>query len=126
MRLQTPLGRVRGLGSAKEGTGHFISQRLSAIALIPLLLWFVASIISLAGKDFAVVSAWVKSPFVTVTLILLILSAVYHAVLGLQIVIEDYFHVEYSKLIMLIIIKFLAVIIAVAGVVAVLRIALGG
>ncbi|ALG67259.1 succinate dehydrogenase, hydrophobic membrane anchor protein [Beggiatoa leptomitoformis] len=126
MRLQTPLGRVRGLGSAKEGTGHFIAQRVSALALIPLLLWFVASIISLAGKDYVAVSTWVKTPFVTVTLILLILATVYHAVLGLQIVIEDYFHIDFSKFVMLIFIKLLAVVIAVAGIVAVLRIALGG
>ena len=87
--LSTPLSRVKGLGSAKEGTTHFWYQRLTAIILIPLILWFCISVASMP-VDHSTLVGWIQRPAVAIGLILLILSTFYHAQLGLQIVIEDY------------------------------------
>jgi len=125
MSFRTPLKTVRGLGSAKDGTHHWWAQRLTALALIPLTVWFVASVAALAGADHAVFIAWAGSPLASILLICLILATFHHAQLGLQVVIEDYVHTESVKIAMLIVVKGSAVILAVASVVAVLRIMLG-
>jgi succinate dehydrogenase / fumarate reductase membrane anchor subunit len=125
-RMRTPLGRVLGLGSAKEGVEHWWAQRLTAIALVPLSLWLVASVISLAGADYVTFTAWVASPLVAVLLILLVVATFYHAWLGVQVVVEDYVHNEATKLAALVIVRFLAFALGLAAVFAVLRIALGG
>ena len=125
MTMRTALARVRGLGSAKEGVSHWWAQRLTALALIPLTLWFAVSIIGLAAGDHAAVVAWVGHPAVAVLLIALIIAAFYHSQLGVQVVIEDYVHTEWLKLTGLLLLNFAAILLAMIGVFAVLRIALG-
>lgn len=122
--LRSGLGRVRGLGSAKEGVNHWWSQRVTAIALVPLTLWFIASVILLAGADHATVSAWIARPINTVLLLCLLGATFWHAALGLQVVIEDYIHAERMKLAVLLAAKGVLVIGALTGIVAVLRVAL--
>ncbi len=125
--LRTPLSRVRSLGSAREGTNRFITQRLSAIALIPLLLWLVASIIFFIIKaDHASLVAWMRLPWHGEMLIILILVLFYHAHSGLQEVLMDYVHNEIIKAIAMVSMKFFIIAITVASISAVLRIALGG
>lgn len=126
MSLKTPLGRVRGLGSAKDGTHHWWAQRLTAIALVPLTLWFAISVASLTGADFTGVSAWVAAPFNTVLLLLLIAATFHHLHLGVQVVIEDYIHQEGGKIALLLLVKFASAALAVACAYAVLRVSFGG
>jgi succinate dehydrogenase / fumarate reductase membrane anchor subunit len=122
--LRSGLGRVRGLGSAKEGVNHWWAQRVTAIALVPLTLWFVASVVVLAGADHASVSAWIARPLNTVLLLSLLAATFWHAALGLQVVIEDYIHQERAKLVVLLAVKALLVLIGLSGMLAVLRVAL--
>lgn len=126
MSLRTPLGRVRGLGSAKEGVAHWWTQRVTALALIPLAIWFVASVVSLAGADYAEVVIWLRAPVVAALMVLLLVAAFYHAALGLQVVIEDYVHEEGAKLAAILLVKAVCLVLALAGVFAVLKIAFGG
>lgn len=125
MSLRSPLSRVRGLGSAKEGVSHWWAQRLTALALIPLAVWFVISLLSITGADHAAVRAWVGSPVVAGLLILLIAATFYHAYLGLQVVIEDYVHSEGWKLVALLAVKGASWLLAILGVVSVLVLLLG-
>lgn len=125
MSLETPLAKVRGLGSAKHGTHHFWHQRLTAIALVPLSLWFITSLVKMTSMDYATVTNWINSPLTAVFLILLIISLFYHAQLGMQVVIEDYIHSEWQKIINIILVKFLALFAALAAVLAILKIFLG-
>ena len=90
MGAGTDLGRVRGLGSAKSGVHHFWMQRLTAVALIPLVIWFAVSLVMLSGADYVMARSWLGSPFVMVLLILTICIGLYHGQLGMQVVIEDY------------------------------------
>jgi succinate dehydrogenase / fumarate reductase membrane anchor subunit len=122
--MQSGLGRVRGLGAAKEGVTHWWTQRVTAAALVPLTLWFVASVILLAGADHATVSAWIARPLNTVLLLCLLGATFWHAALGLQVVIEDYIHQERAKIGALLAAKAVLIIGALMGIVAVLRIAL--
>ncbi len=124
--LRSPVARVRGLGSAKSGTQHWWHQRVSAVALILLVAWFVVSLILNAPAGQAHVRAWVSSPVTMVMLILTILFGLWHAALGMQVVIEDYVHSEGMKIGLILLIKCLAVLAAVAGVVAMFRMAFGG
>lgn len=125
--LRTPLSQVRLWGSAREGTNHFIAQRLSAIALIPLLLWFVPTIIFfIVRSDHAALVAWIQLPWNTELLILLVLVLFHHAHAGLHEVLEDYVHNEIVKAIAMVSMKFFVITITVASVLAILRIALGG
>ncbi|HSH40816.1 MAG TPA: succinate dehydrogenase, hydrophobic membrane anchor protein [Arenicellales bacterium] len=110
MSLQTPLARVLGKGSAKEGVEHWWWQRLTAVALVPLGIWFVIAVISLVGADYAAAHAWVTAPFNIALLAAFTASLLYHAQLGLQVVIEDYVHNEAWKLAGLIAVKFLAIL----------------
>ena len=125
MRFRTPLASVRGLGSAGQGTHHFWMQRITALALVPLALWFVAALVSVSTADHATAAAWVASPWVTVLLVAFIITAFHHAQLGMQVIIEDYLHQHAIKLAVLIVTKLAAVLLAVACIVSVLRIALG-
>ena len=125
MSQRTALGRVRGLGSAKDGTHHWWVQRLTSVALVPLTLWFVASVVSLVGADHAAVAAWVASPVAAVLLILLIAVTFHHAQLGLQVVIEDYVHSEALKVAGIILVKFAAAVLGLACILAVVKVALG-
>lgn len=92
MSLRTPLGRVKGLGSAKDGTHHFWVQRVSAVALIPLTLWFLLSLVTGLQLEYQAFVAWAKMPVNTLLLSLFVLVGIYHFRLGLQVVIEDYIH----------------------------------
>lgn len=124
MSYRSPLGHARGLGSAKTGTHHFWVQRVTAIALIPLTLWFVFSLARLPAADFDAVSWWVAAPSVAVALVLFIACALYHSMLGVQVVIEDYIASEGCKIAALLLSKFAHAVAAVAGIFAVLKIAL--
>jgi succinate dehydrogenase / fumarate reductase membrane anchor subunit len=126
MDLRTPLARARGLGSAKEGVNHWWAQRVTAVALVPLTLWFVVSLLSVLGEDYAQLVAWIGSPLNTVLLVTFLFSMFYHAYLGLQVVIEDYVHTEAVKLATLLAMKFLLILLGAAAILAVLRIAFGG
>jgi len=124
-QLRSPLGRAIGLGSAKEGLGHWWAQRVSAIALVPLVLWFVAEIVAHAGADRAAVIAWARHPVRAVLLILLVVATFYHTILGLQVVIEDYVHSEGARLGLTLGMRLFCILLAVLGVFAVLKMALG-
>ena len=124
MSLQSPLGRVLGHGSAKSGAEHWLAQRLTAIGLMPLGLWFVFSMPGLAHGDFAAVTAWIGAPLNAILLILLVITMVWHSLLGTQVIIEDYVHGGTGTL-LLILTRFVHVILAVAGVYAVVVISLG-
>ena len=125
MRYRTPTKNALGLGSAKDGVHHWWMQRMTAIALVPLVLWFSFSLISYAGADYHTVTAWIGSPLVAVLLIALIASVFYHAQLGLQVVLEDYVHLDWLRIASIVAVKFVTVLLALAGILAVLRIALG-
>ncbi len=124
-RMRSPLGRAVGLGSAKEGVGHWVAQRVTAIALVPLALWFVTAVIELTGADFDAMQDWVGRPLPAIGLILLLIATFYHAALGLQVVIEDYVHGELARLGLVILTRLACITLAVAGIVAVLALALG-
>ena len=123
---RTPLARARGLGSAKEGVHHWWAQRLTAIALIPLVVWFAISLVMMSGADYNVVRAWIGSPIVMVLLILTITIGLHHSQLGMQVVIEDYVGGDGWKLALIVLVRFIAVFFGLAAVVAILRIGFGG
>ena len=125
MSMQSNLGRVRGMGSAKEGVHHWWMQRLTAIALVPLMLWLVISIVAHAGAGHAAVTAWMGQPIPAILMILLVVGGYYHAKLGMQVVIEDYVHNEGVKFVALIGLKLLTVVLGVASVFAILKLAFG-
>ena len=122
--LRTPLARVKGLGSAKDGTSHFWHQRLTALALIPLVLWFCFGLASLP-TDFETLTAYIGQPAVAVGLILLIVMVFYHAQLGLQVVLEDYVASHAKRTVAIIASGFLSLVFAVIGIVSVLKILFG-
>ena len=124
--MRTPLGRVRGQGSAKSGTGHFWHQRLTAIANVPLTIAFVVIVVSLLGRSHATVTQTLGSPIVAVLMLLFIGSATYHMKLGMQVIIEDYVHGEGLKVLALVANTFFTVAVAAAGIFAVLKLAFGG
>lgn len=123
MSLKSPLGRVLGLGSAGTGTEHWLGQRLSALAMVPLTLWFAISLLTLPSLDFYSVTAWVASPLHAVLLVLLVVALVYHSSLGTQVVAEDYVHAPGRRATVLIVLRLLHVGLAVAGIFAVFLIA---
>jgi succinate dehydrogenase / fumarate reductase membrane anchor subunit len=123
--FRSDLARVRGLGSAKEGVHHWWMQRLSAIALVPLAIWFVAALIARTGASFHEVSAWLASPVVFGLMVLLVAATFYHAALGLQVIVEDYVHHEAAKIALLLLMKFSCAILALAAIVSLLVIAFG-
>lgn len=126
MALQTPLGRVRGLGSAKEGVSHWWLQRLTAIALVPLSLWFVISVIGLIGADYATFQAFFANAGNLSMTVLLILAVFWHAVLGVQVVIEDYVHGEAVKFASLIALRLVGVGLGFFAAVSVIMFGIGG
>ena len=123
--MRSPLGRAIGLGSAKEGVEHWWVQRITAVALVPLSLWFVVAIIRLVGADIDTVGEWVGRPLPAILLVLLLIATFYHAALGLQVVIEDYVHAELTKLGLVMIVRLVCFAFAVAGIFAVLSMAVG-
>jgi succinate dehydrogenase / fumarate reductase membrane anchor subunit len=121
--MRTEQSRVRGLGSAKEGVAHWWAQRLTAVALIPLVIWYVISLISLIGADRDRIVEWIHSPFVAICSLLLIGAVLYHGSLGMQVVIEDYVHGSRTKTVLQVLNKFAAVVLGVIAAFAVLKIA---
>ena len=124
--MRTPLGRVRGLGSAREGTGHFWRQRVTAVANVPLMLFFVGFLISINGADYATVRAAFANPFVSLMFALMIFSALYHMRIGMQVIIEDYIHGEGLKLALIMLNTFFAIAVGAACAWALIKLALGG
>ncbi|MDQ6434040.1 succinate dehydrogenase, hydrophobic membrane anchor protein [Mesorhizobium sp. LHD-90] len=124
--MRTPLGRVRGLGSAREGTEHFWRQRLTAIANVPLTLFFVGLLISLNGAGFAETRAVLSNPLVALVLLLFVISGLYHMRIGMQVIIEDYVHGEGMKLALLVLNTFFTAAVGVAAGFALLKMAFGG
>jgi succinate dehydrogenase / fumarate reductase membrane anchor subunit len=122
--LRTPLSRVKGLGSAREGTSHFWHQRLTALLLIPLVLWIGFSIAALP-VDHATLVGWIQQPLVTVALVLLIIALFYHAQLGLQVVIEDYIGSHARRTFVLLLSNLLCLLFGIVGVISVLKISFG-
>ena len=125
MALRTPIARVRGLGAAREGVRHWKAQRLTAIANVILVLWFVFSALALAGADYAKTRAWLASPVAATLMILLVVSVFYHARLGLQVVIEDYVHHRGLKVAALVAATLIVLALGAACVVAVLHVSIG-
>ncbi|MBN9565428.1 MAG: succinate dehydrogenase, hydrophobic membrane anchor protein [Alphaproteobacteria bacterium] len=100
-------GRVKGLGPSHEGTKHWWLQRITAIALIPLVIWFIISIISVAGLERELAIAWFGHPFSALALVLVTCVGIFHALLGIQVVIEDYIHLDWLRLTSLILVRFI-------------------
>lgn len=126
MSLRTPLARAKGLGSAKTGTHHWIAERLTAVALIPLIVWFLIGLIGVAGEGYEAARAWISHPVNAVLMVLLLVTMFHHAQLGLQVVYEDYQTSKWVKFTCIVVTKFIAYALAAAGSFAVLKIALGG
>ncbi len=124
--MRTPLGKVRGLGSAKEGTDHFWKQRLTAIANLPLIIFLVWMVITLVGADHGEVVATLSNPIVSLLLLGVILSVCWHMKLGMQVVIEDYIHSEGSKVTLVVLNNFFCIGIGLASAFAVLKLGFGG
>ena len=124
-RFRTPLARVRALGSAKSGTGHFWHQRLTAVANVPLVIAFVLILVSLVGRSHAAVVQILGSPLVAIVILLFIGSITYHMKLGMQVIIEDYVHDEKWKMAAIIANTFFAIAVAAACVYALLDLSFG-
>jgi len=125
MEFRSDLGRVRGLGSTWMGVHHFWMQRLTGIALIPLIIWFVFAATGLVGADLATMKAWVGRHYNPVLLGLLIIAIYHHGQLGLQVVIEDYVHNEGVKTASIIVVKLAAVLLAASSLFAIMRLTFG-
>jgi len=123
---RTALGRARGLGSAKEGVAHWWVQRVTAVLLIPLVLWFVASLLAHLGADYTGVIAWLHEPLTYGLMVLLLGAMFWHAALGLQVVVEDYVHDEAAKLAVILLAKGACLGLFMAGFVALSKIAFAG
>ena len=126
MSLRTPLGHARGLGTAKEGAQHWWHQRLTALALLPLAIWFVVSLITLADATYEDVIDWLSSPIVAGLMLLLIFAMFYHLKIGLQEVIEDYGHGKGRKTASLVLVTFGSITLGLACALAVLWVWLAG
>jgi succinate dehydrogenase / fumarate reductase membrane anchor subunit len=124
--LTSPLRQVLGLGSAKRGVHHWWQQRLTSLALVPLSIWFLVSLLALPAHDHVTVIAWMGQSWTALLLILLVLIASWHSQLGLTVIIEDYVHAAGTKTLTLVLLNFAHVLLAAAGTFAVLRVAFGG
>ena len=126
MKMETPLGRVRGLGSARSGATHWWHERLTSVASLVLLIWFFVSLVRLPDFRYQTLTEWLAAPLAAVPMLLLILSVFWHLASGLRVVVEDYVHEEGGKLFWLVAINFASLFAAALSIFAVLRIAFGG
>jgi succinate dehydrogenase / fumarate reductase membrane anchor subunit len=126
MKMETPLRRVRGLGSARSGAHHWWLERLTSVSTLILLVWLAASLARLPDLDHRTLAAWLAGPLAAAPMLLLIVSVFWHLKLGLQVVVEDYVHVEGPRLFWIVLINFLSLLGAGLAIVSVLKIALGG
>ena len=125
MKYRNPMKKVAGLGSAHHGVNHWWMQRMTALALIPLSLWFVISLLIHTSGGYDAFISWAQTPFVSAVLIFFVSALHYHAVLGIQVVLEDYVHGNANKILGLFTVKFVLILSAVMSVVSILKIALG-
>jgi succinate dehydrogenase / fumarate reductase membrane anchor subunit len=125
MSLRSPLGKVLGMGSAKDGTAHWWAQRVSAVALIPLTLWFVFSLLTLPAFDYETVRTWLSVPFSGFLAVLLVAVLAYHSYLGTIVIVEDYVTAAGMKVLTLLLLRFLYVLCGGAGIFAILRVVFG-
>ena len=126
MKMETPLKRVRGLGSARSGAHHWWLERLTAVATLILLVWLAASLARLPDLDHRTLAAWLAAPLAAAPMLLLIVSVFWHLKMGLQVIVEDYVHVEGPRLFWIVLINFLSLFGAGLAIFSVLKIALGG
>ena len=125
MSLRSPLGRVLGAGAAHDGVRHWWLQRLTSIALVPLTVWFVVSLLALPSLGYGTLVAWMSQSWTALLLILLVLTAAWHSQLGVRVVVEDYVHGTGARTLTLVVLGFAHVLLAAAGVFAVLKVAFG-
>jgi succinate dehydrogenase / fumarate reductase, membrane anchor subunit len=125
MSLRSPLGRVLGLGSAKDGLHHWWMQRVSSVALVLLSIWFGVSLLTRGALDYASLIDWINGPINATLLVLLVVSVTYHSALGVQVVLEDYVSHKGAKLLSLIANQFVHLTLGAIGVLAILRVAFG-
>ena len=125
MSLRSPLGRVLGLGSAKDGSHHWWMQRVSSVALVLLSVWFLISLLTRGALDYVSVIEWMNHPVNATLLVLLVITVAYHSALGVQVVLEDYVSNKGAKLVSLIANQFVHLTLGAIGVFAILRVAFG-
>ena len=126
MRMETPIGRVRGLGSARSGAHHWWLERLTSVSTLLLFVWFVVALLRMPSLDHAAVTEWLAEPLVAVPMLLLIVSTFWHLKLGLQVVIEDYVHEEGMKFFSITVLNFFTIAVGALALFSVLKIAFGG
>ena len=126
MRMETPLGRVRGLGSARTGAHHWWLERLTSASTLLLFIWLLVSLLRLSALDYGTVTEWLASPVNAVLMLLLVVSTFWHVKLGMQVIIEDYVHEDGNKLALIILLNFAVVAAAALASVAILKIAFAG
>jgi succinate dehydrogenase / fumarate reductase, membrane anchor subunit len=122
--MRSPLGRARGLGATHSGSAHWWAQRVTAIALVPLGIWFVFAVIGLAGAPREAMVAWISSPVSLSLMLALIVATFYHMAIGLQVVVEDYVHAEPAKMASLLLVKAVTTLLALICIVSALKIGL--
>lgn len=124
--FRTPLARARGLGAAKAGPHHWWHQRLTAIANLLLMIWFVASVVALAGADYTTIVWWIRDPVTSVLLVAFLANLFYHLWLGLRVPIEDYVPRPAPRLAAILALTFVSVGLALLGIISVLKVSFGG
>jgi succinate dehydrogenase / fumarate reductase membrane anchor subunit len=124
MSIRTPLAHVRGLGAAKDGTHHWWLQRVTSIALVPLVLWFIISLLGVSHADYETFQHWLSNPFRAGLMVALLAVLFYHASLGMQVIYEDYVRPEGAKVIAVLATQFVLFLLGAISIVAVLKIAL--
>ncbi|MEI6440515.1 MAG: succinate dehydrogenase, hydrophobic membrane anchor protein [Alphaproteobacteria bacterium] len=123
---RTPLGRARGLGAAHHGASHWLAERVSAIALVPLVLWAIFGVLRLATLDYQGAVLWVSSPLNAVLLVLLTATAYWHMHAGMRVIVEDYIHKTLTKAVLLMLNLSVSVLVGVLAIFSILKVALGG